>query len=351
MAIDTTSRVTKRIPASNPNLRTRPGEPQWRVVDKAFNTYYSGLDAKIYFGGVWVDEIVTIGYGMQEAVVPHFGYADYTFRRASHGQRQVQGQFTVNFKSGTYILEVLDFVRKSVDERKRAIEGATGEGLPSKELDEGHLIYEVARAAKSRDCTVDQFMAAIVVGQQGLEYNQDVIDEFNRMGWGAPGVVAEDLAKWKIADWVPSDPLEDFEVSPSQWPAGWGPGLPPFEMTHVYPGQAAKGSIVAGPPMQNVLYKVAALQRLAAGLDEAAFAALDSGFEIRIDFGEPPGKMSYVAEPTQDYEDTYSVQRQGISIGTTKRLIGCEITGVQTVVDDSGRPILESYGFLSRSII
>ncbi len=335
MPIDINNKLTRRSPTRDPNMQGRSSEPQWRVVDRFYNTYYSGLDAKVYFGGVWVDEIINLSYQMQELVVPHFGYADYTARRFSHGQRSVDGSFTINFKSGTYIYQIMDFVRKSVQERKALVEAATNTAVAAI-ADEGDLGYEVAKIAASRDCSVDQFMAAIIQGTDGKSYDQDVIDKFNRMGWG-PSTIDE--LNTKVTTTTSFDiPDELLYAMPSN----------PLMLTP--PNSNGKYSSTVTDTYRFV-QRVATLQRLAAGLDEAAFDISRDGFEIRIDFGEPPNSPSHIIEQTNTNENSYQDKKTGMSVGTTRRILGCELQGVQTAIDDSGRPTIESYGFCARTII
>ncbi len=69
--------------------------------------YFSGADMHIYIGDVWVDEITNLEFSLQEETLPIFGYNSYTYDALVHGRRQVNGAFSINFKSVGYLTEVL----------------------------------------------------------------------------------------------------------------------------------------------------------------------------------------------------------------------------------------------------
>lgn len=70
--------------------------------------YFSGIDAEIYFGDVYVDETVAINFTVQQQVLPLYGYNSYIYDDISLGSRLVQGQFTINFTEAGYMYKVLD---------------------------------------------------------------------------------------------------------------------------------------------------------------------------------------------------------------------------------------------------
>lgn len=83
--------------------------PARQVEYKVFNDqYYTGADTRIYFGDIWLDEITGIQFSMQENVAPIFGYASYTWDKVARGSRQIQGQFSINFKESYYLIGALN---------------------------------------------------------------------------------------------------------------------------------------------------------------------------------------------------------------------------------------------------
>jgi hypothetical protein len=80
--------------------------------------YFSGAQASLYIGDVWVDECTGITYQVSQNRTPLYGYADTYWRDVSEGQVIVQGQFSINFKEAGYLWLVLDRYRTHVKGRK-----------------------------------------------------------------------------------------------------------------------------------------------------------------------------------------------------------------------------------------
>lgn len=73
--------------------------------------YFSSLDAEIYFGETYIDEIVQITWSVDQATMPLFGYNSYTFDDIAVGARQVSGSFVVNFTKSGFMYDVLKSVQ------------------------------------------------------------------------------------------------------------------------------------------------------------------------------------------------------------------------------------------------
>lgn len=73
--------------------------------------YYTGSQASIYIGDIWVDEITSIDYQLIQDRKPIYGYASTLYDDLSEGQVLVQGQFTINFKEAGYLWLVLNRYR------------------------------------------------------------------------------------------------------------------------------------------------------------------------------------------------------------------------------------------------
>lgn len=74
--------------------------------------YYSSLDADILFGGIFIDEVVSISWQVQQNAMPIFGYNSYTFDDIAVGARFVQGTFTVNFTEANYLARVMQTMER-----------------------------------------------------------------------------------------------------------------------------------------------------------------------------------------------------------------------------------------------
>lgn len=73
--------------------------------------YYSSLDAEIFFGETYIDEVVQINWSVEQATMPLFGYNSYTFDDLAIGARQVSGTFVVNFTKSGFMYDVLRSVQ------------------------------------------------------------------------------------------------------------------------------------------------------------------------------------------------------------------------------------------------
>lgn len=69
--------------------------------------YFSGSQAALYIGDVFIDEVTAFSYQVQQNKTPVYGYASQLFDKVSKGTVIVQGQFTVNFKESGYLWLVL----------------------------------------------------------------------------------------------------------------------------------------------------------------------------------------------------------------------------------------------------
>lgn len=80
--------------------------------------YFSGANVKVYFGDVWVDQIHSIHFSMQEQVTPIYGFNSYKFDKIARGTRLVSGMFSLNFTESGYLQTILERVSSSIDEGK-----------------------------------------------------------------------------------------------------------------------------------------------------------------------------------------------------------------------------------------
>lgn len=70
--------------------------------------YYSSIDAEIYFGDYYIDEIVQIVYQIEQQSLPLYGYSSYVFDEMALGSRIVTGSFTINLTAPGYLYSLLD---------------------------------------------------------------------------------------------------------------------------------------------------------------------------------------------------------------------------------------------------
>lgn len=89
--------------------------------------YYCGTNAKVFFGDIWVDDIVTIQYNIKQDKEPIYGYASQNFDAIARGTIIVQGSFTIAFKEMGYLNVVTNVLESQLQrsistEMKRKIQ-------------------------------------------------------------------------------------------------------------------------------------------------------------------------------------------------------------------------------------
>lgn len=84
------------------------------AVDSAYiKRYYSVIDAEVYFGNEYVEDIHDISWSVRQNVTPLFGYNSYTYDEVARGNRIIVGNFTINFTSPNYLFSILEEANKA----------------------------------------------------------------------------------------------------------------------------------------------------------------------------------------------------------------------------------------------
>lgn len=74
---------------------------------KVNNEYFSGSQASIFIGDIWVDDICEWQYQVNYGATPIYGYGSQLFDHVAEGRQLVQGSFTINFKEPNYLWAIL----------------------------------------------------------------------------------------------------------------------------------------------------------------------------------------------------------------------------------------------------
>lgn len=70
--------------------------------------YFSAVDARIYFGDVYIDEAQKINFILEQNTTAIAGYNSYVYDMIVQGTRYINGEFTINFTKSGYLYEVLN---------------------------------------------------------------------------------------------------------------------------------------------------------------------------------------------------------------------------------------------------
>ena len=87
--------------------RTKTAEG-FNVDSAILKRYYSVIDAEVYFGNEYVEDIHDISWTIIQNVMPIFGYNSYTYDEIARGNRVIQGNFLINFTSPNYLFAILE---------------------------------------------------------------------------------------------------------------------------------------------------------------------------------------------------------------------------------------------------
>jgi hypothetical protein len=271
------------------NTRVQDGETVWKSVDEWYQTYWSGMDARFYAGNILLDELISLQWEMQEAVMPIIGYADYTHRRAIHGTRRVQGAIHMNFKREGYLYEIL----RALSSPDTGAQSGVGQekNLPA------------WRLARTGTATVEDFTALVAENPT------------KPVSTGSGAKILK----------TPASAARLKSVTTAFEEAIWG-------------------QLPAGPPLPALQESLRFTQ-----LNRPRFA-LEEPFDLNIQFGSvSPTELAQreFIEKTKQVSDT-SV---GMPVSTSLKIVAVDINGRQTVYDDSGRPIAETYAFIAKDVV
>ena len=271
-----------KYPLQLRNTRSQDGEHVWKTVDAGGGTYWSGLDAKVYANDVFLDDLVTLQYEVQEAVLPIYSYADYTFRSLARGARRVQGAFVINFRRDAYLFELLRLLSKPVTTNT---------------------------AAKKAEDT-----RARALAQTGTATAEDFL------GLVSPGGKETSSGKFAVDHELVRRAHKEFAE------ALWG--------TKTLTGPLT-------PVQQDVINRM--------GRNRPRFE-VPGGFDLRIAFGSANQSLEPGAERQMQNNGEFHNVPSSAQVRTSSRIVGVELTGITKVLDDSGRPVLETYSFLANDV-
>lgn len=80
-----------------------------------YKRYYSVIDAEIYFGNQYVEDVASIQWSVQQNNFPLFGYNSYTYDEMAEGSRIIYGSFAINFTTPKYLYKILEEAKKEVN--------------------------------------------------------------------------------------------------------------------------------------------------------------------------------------------------------------------------------------------
>jgi len=94
-----------------PGTKYRFSKDDYTAVDLQNFSYYSGAQISIWFGDIWIDDAVSIGWQYNQEKRPIYGYASQYFDSVAKGQIIIQGQLAINFREKGYLSAVISDIK------------------------------------------------------------------------------------------------------------------------------------------------------------------------------------------------------------------------------------------------
>lgn len=82
--------------------------PEFIAPNTGQGTYFTMTQARMYIGGLFIDELNSLQFALQDNKIPVYGYASRFYDDMAQGKSLVQGQFTINFISEGYLVSALN---------------------------------------------------------------------------------------------------------------------------------------------------------------------------------------------------------------------------------------------------
>jgi len=86
---------------------TTPNNSEYIYPNTDYDKYFTITGARIYIGDLFIDELNSIQFALQDNAVPIYGYASRYYDALAQGRSLVQGQLALNFVSEGYLYTVL----------------------------------------------------------------------------------------------------------------------------------------------------------------------------------------------------------------------------------------------------
>jgi endonuclease YncB( thermonuclease family) len=134
---------TRQLPAVDPEERN--------LAQDAYTGYFTSAQTKMYIDELFIDELVSIEWGIQENVVPVFGYSSKLADAYAEGRSMIQGQIMLNYTAPWYLGVALQGLRKYTE--------GLGE-MDSNVVQLAYLMFQGKTPANPGDFTREQLAAA-----------------------------------------------------------------------------------------------------------------------------------------------------------------------------------------------
>jgi hypothetical protein len=271
--------------------------------------YFTGVQAGIYIGDVYIDEVTSIQYSLMQSKVPIYGYASQLFDAVVPGVVIVEGNLSINFKESGYLWIVLSRYKKL----QEAIDSAVGKAIKA-----GGSGLDLVKNRKIPG-------SDIVGSPYNLAMNSKTGD--TQAGVNIPFV------RTNKYDAISRAGIEQIV-------SGRATRAERFKFYENISGQISR----EGVGSRNIFESLASTFEEAVWQEQAI-----TGQDISLDIQARRADSNIFDDI--DIFITYGDWTNPSADKTVRRLRGVRFTGFTQAFDYSGNPIQESYSFMARNIV
>jgi len=280
------------------NTPQKSSDLQWQTVERFLETYWGGLNSRIYFNDVLIDEVVHLSYELSQSVRPIYPYCSYVYSILLRGVRQVTGNFTINFKKDKYLIERLS----QIDTRNSINRNIPPEDPP----------------------LTNPGIESIINNDQSRRIKEGLTNPFDYIG-----------------SIFGSDPVRDKDKRP---------------MTNTDRDKI----VVTAETAKKARFGLATSNTLLA--DNELDTPVNSLLDIQRILGKGRLDISIEFSTTNDLENQANerrtrgdleppLNRTEVAVNTKRKIVGVSLIGNSFVVDDSGKPIMDQYQFIAQDVV
>jgi len=95
---------------------TPEDKPEFIAPNTGQGTYFTMTQARMYIGDLFINELNSLQFAMQDNKIPVYGYASRFFDAKAQGKSLVQGQLSINFISEGYLITALRHYQSTIDQ-------------------------------------------------------------------------------------------------------------------------------------------------------------------------------------------------------------------------------------------
>jgi hypothetical protein len=167
--------------ASNLSTTVLPPTPEEEFIypNDSYNKYFTATQARIYVGDLFIDEVDTLQFVLQDNAVPIFGYSSRYLDAYGQGRSLVQGQLALNFVTEGYLYTVLQNVSEMAFPETTAVNTSWQSQLDGYQASKTYLSSQPQTVANSAALDyVNQQIQQLVanVGPSGVQYMRKYIE-------------------------------------------------------------------------------------------------------------------------------------------------------------------------------